>query len=79
MKATIFFILVVVVGLCEARKPKKTQKQGEGLWKKKQAAVQARTDFNKLWQSTLGKETILCFRGFLNGAVFLGFLTELVF
>ncbi|KAL5254702.1 hypothetical protein ACHWQZ_G014215 [Mnemiopsis leidyi] len=56
MKATIFFILVVVVGLCEARKPKKTQKQGEGLWKKKQAAVQARTDFNKLWQSTLERD-----------------------
>ena len=54
MKSHLVLVVVSVIFIVYGGKVNKKEGRREGLWKKKQAAIEARTDFNKLWDTTLG-------------------------
>ncbi|XP_063682170.1 uncharacterized protein LOC134817025 [Bolinopsis microptera] len=56
MASYLVLIVVSVIFIVYGGKVNKKQGRREGLWRKKQAAIQARTDFNKLWDATLEKD-----------------------
>ena len=53
--ATLKCLLLLALTTCVLGKLKRGQVRGQHLWKKKQAAIEARSAFNELWDSSLGK------------------------